>query len=123
MMLCTVRSAERVVFEGPVERVVARSPYGEFAVMGGHAPLVAVLVPGVVRIQAEGKEHVIVCRGGTVDVTPQHVTLLVERPHTLEEIDVDVLRAQLASDAAQLGPSAEETEFLELLCRVKEQYG
>ena len=123
-MHCTVRSADRTLVDGNAERIVARSPHGEFAVMDGHAPILAVLVPGVIRLQIDGEERVIVCKGGTFSLADKSVTVLVERPYTLEEIDPDFLQIQLAKLQAE-EPSAslsEEIAYLELLCRVKETH-
>lgn len=123
-MHCIVRSADRTLVDGNAERIVARSPHGEFAVMDGHAPILAVLVPGVIRLQIDGEERVIVCKGGTFSLADKSVTVLVEQPYTLEEIDPDSLRVQLAKLQAE-EPSAslsEEIAYLELLCRVKETH-
>lgn len=120
-MRCTVRSASRIVFDGEAERIVARSPHGEFAVLEGHAPLLAVLVPGVVRLMADGQDVVIVCRGGTVDAVPGKVTLLVEDPYTLDEIDTDAVQARLAELHAD-GSAQEDAHYLQLLCEVKDRH-
>jgi len=123
-MHCIVRSADRTLVDGNAERIVARSPHGEFAVMDGHAPILAVLVPGVIRVQIDGAEHAIVCKGGTFSLADKSVTVLVERPYTLEEIDPDSLQVQLAKLQSE-EPSAslsEEIAYLELLCRVKETH-
>ena len=123
-MHCTVRSADRTLVDGNAERIVARSPHGEFAVMDGHAPILAVLVPGVIRLQIDGAAHAIVCKGGTFSLADKSVSVLVERPYTLEEIDPDSLQVQLAELQAE-EPSAsllEEIAYLELLCRMKETH-
>ena len=123
-MHCTVRSADRTLVDGNAERIVARSPHGEFAVKDGHAPIRAVLVPGVIRLQIDGTERAIVCKGGTFSLADKSVTVLVEQPYTLEEIDPDSLQAQLAKLQSE-EPSAslsEEIAYLELLCRVKETH-
>lgn len=124
-MNCVVRSADRILVEGNAQRIVARSPHGEFGVMEGHAPILAVLVPGTVRLQMDGEERIIACKGGTFSLSNQSATVLVERPYTLEEIDPVALRAKI--DALQTqAPSAslsEEIAYLELLCRVKETHG
>lgn len=123
-MHCTVRSADRTLVDGNAERIVARSPHGEFAVMDGHAPILAVLVPGVIRLQIDGEELIIVCKGGTFSLADKSVTVLVEQPYTLEEIEPDSLHIQLAKlQASESSPSlSEEIAYLELLCRVKETH-
>ena len=123
-MHCIVRSADRTLFDGNAERIVARSPHGEFAVMDGHAPILAVLVPGVIRLQIDGVERVIVCKGGTFSLMDKTVTVLVERPYSSEEIDVESLRSQLSALQTETPSTSlsEEIAYLELLCRVKESH-
>ena len=124
-MRCIVRSADRTLYEGDADRIVARSPYGEFAVLDGHAPILAVLVAGVIRLHSAETEHTFVCKGGTFNLADDHATVLVERPFTLEEIDPLSIREQLAT--LQTGEPSEEIDseevaYLELLCRVKENH-
>ena len=123
-MHCTLRSADQTLIDADAERIVARSPHGEFAVMDGHAPILAVLVPGVIRVQINGTERTIVCKGGTFSLVDKSVTVLVEQPYTLEEIDPDSLRVQISKlQAAESSASlSEEIAYLELLCRVKETH-
>ncbi|MFC2105988.1 FoF1 ATP synthase subunit delta/epsilon [Candidatus Bipolaricaulota bacterium] len=125
-MHCIVRSADRTFYNGDAERIVARSPHGEFAVMNGHAPILAVLVTGVIRLQAAGAEHTFVCKGGTFTLADNQATVLVERPFTLEEIDPVAIREQLTSlrnVESSGGIDSEEVSYLEHLCRVKERHG
>jgi len=124
-MHCIVRSADRTLYIGDTERIVARSPHGEFAVLNGHAPILAVLVPGVIRLQTAEGELVVVCKGGTFNLADNHATVLVERPYKLDEIDLSAIREQLATlqtDKASGGIDLEEVTYLELLCRVKETH-
>ena len=67
-MHCQVRSAERTFFDGEATMVVARSGRGEFAVMDGHAPLLASLADAPLRIKAGGDEVVLACYGGALRV-------------------------------------------------------
>jgi len=124
-MRCIVRSADRTLYEGDAERIVVRSPHGEFAVLDGHAPILAVLVPGAIRLHSAGTEHTFVCKGGTFNLTDNHAIVLVERPFTLEEIDPVSIREQLTTLQTE-EPSeeidSEELAYLELLCRVKENH-
>lgn len=124
-MHCIIRSADRTLYAGEAERIVARSPHGEFAVLDGHAPILAVLIAGVIRLLAGETEHVFVCKGGTFNLVDNQATILVERPFTLEEIDPVAIREQLAATQTE-SPSEtsdqDEAAYLELLCRVKESH-
>lgn len=126
-MHCIVRSADRTVFDGDVSHVVAKSPHGEFAVMENHAPLLAVLIPGVVRLHSADDEDIrIACSGGTFDFTDNCATFLVERPSRLDEIDVATLRSRLqslGSDPSGNAEASDETDHLEMLIRLKENHG
>jgi len=124
-MHCTVRSADCTLYDGDAHHVVARSPHGEFAVMDNHAPLLAVLAPGVVRIHgADATETRIVCVGGTFDFSDNRATLLVERPQPVNEIDASGVRNRLSalrSETSADSDPSEEVAYLELLLHAKER--
>jgi len=75
-MHCQLQSPERMLFDGEAKIVVAHSPEGEFAVMNGHAPLLAALGPSPLRIKTEDEEHVFALSGGVLQVTKDGVTIL-----------------------------------------------
>jgi len=126
-MRCQLRSANRTLYDGDASMVVAQSPRGEFAIMNGHAPLLAVLAQGPIRIHTEETEQVYVCRGGTLRVAGNEATLLVESAVSIDEIDVEQARQQLAAsgDAEGTEPpsAAAEREYLRALLAAKERYG
>jgi F0F1-type ATP synthase epsilon subunit len=95
--------------------------------MDNHAPLLAVLPPGVIRYQiSSGAEESIVCNGGTFELAENQAALLVEQPYRLDEIDTAAIRAQLAtiqeSGSDGTAPSGDRV-YLELLLRTKESHG
>lgn len=123
-MHCQLRSADRTYFDGDASMIVARSPRGEFAVMEAHAPLLAVLDRGTIRIQTDGGARVFVCEPGTLRTVGDRITLLVELAVPLEEIELSDVKAQMSQlDASSEEESAEEREHLMLLQDVKERYG
>ena len=123
-MHCQLRSADRTFFDGDASMVVAQSPRGEFAILDGHAPLLAVLDGGPVRIHTADETRVFACRRGTLRTTGDRVSLLVESAVPVEEIDLSDIEAR----ASKLGEGddvadVEEKEHLALLRTVKERYG
>jgi len=123
-MHCQLRSADRILFDGSASIVVARSPRGEFAVMDGHAPLLAVLEAGPIRIEAEDGQRVFAARHGTLRTTGDRVSVLVDFGVPLEEIDLDDVTSQLNASEEGEGPlEADERAYLAVLRQVKEQYG
>lgn len=125
-MDCVIRSADRTLYDGKASRVVARSPHGEFAVMDGHAPILAVLSAGAVRVQSDSQEFILVCKQGTFTSDGDRVTILVERPALLDEIDVAKIRDSLATqknEGASDRMSPEDVAYFEALCQAKERHG
>jgi F-type H+-transporting ATPase subunit epsilon len=102
-------SPEKLVFAGEVEHVVVPGTEGDFGVMAGHAPLIAMLRPGVLSILG-AKEQRFVLKGGFAEVNPQGLTVLADYAVPVEEVDRDVLAGQIkdleedVADAAQ-GPA------------------
>jgi len=121
-MRCHLRSADRTWFDGEASKVVAESPRGEFAILDGHAPLLAVLAPGPIRIEAEDTERVFASFGGTLRTDRDTVTLLVESAVPIEKIDPEAIRRRIAElDSTDNGSQAERRR-LELLLQIKERH-
>ena len=95
-MRCELMTPERRLFSGEAEMVVARSPRGEFGVMNGHAPLLAALVPGEVRVKTAEGEHGFVVAAGLLRVGTDGVTILAQDAVPREEIDLARVRARIA---------------------------
>src|SRR5438874_11528781 len=69
-------SPERLAFSGEGEHVVVPGSEGEFGVLAHHAPLLAVMRPGILSILGPGQQHRIVACGGLADVAPDGLTEL-----------------------------------------------
>lgn len=54
----SVVSAERKLWSGQAQQVVAKTVDGEIGILPGHQPLLALLAPGVVSVTTEEKERV-----------------------------------------------------------------
>jgi F-type H+-transporting ATPase subunit epsilon len=95
-------SAEREIYSGVVEMVIATGEYGELGITPGHAPLLTVLKPGEVRITHQsGRQDVYYVSGGMLEVQPYYVTILadeVERADHLDEAAALAVKAR-AEDA------------------------
>ena len=74
-----VISPERTLFEGPADSVIAPAWDGELGILRGHAPLMALLGSGDLRVrQGNDTEHFHV-EGGFLQVVDNVVTVLSER--------------------------------------------
>ena len=73
----TIVSPARLVFEGPVAMVEVPGAEGDMGVLPHHAPLLAMLRPGIVTVHGADKAvQRFKVTSGYVDVTPQGCTLL-----------------------------------------------
>jgi F-type H+-transporting ATPase subunit epsilon len=85
---CEVVTAERTVFEGDVNMVVAPGIEGQLGILPHHAPLMTALTFGELIIHREGQEdEFIAIGGGFMEVGPEHVTVLADSAERAEEID------------------------------------
>ena len=83
-----VVSAERSLFSGEAEFVVAPGQAGELGIYPRYTPLLTQLKPGAVRIQNGGQEELIYVSGGMLEVQPDRITILSDtaiRGHDLDE--------------------------------------
>jgi len=87
-MHCDIVSAEKSIFSGLVEMVIAAGSVGDLGIAPGHAPLLTGLKPGIVRlIMADGEEEVFYVSGGYLEVQRGTVTLLTDT--ATRAVDVD----------------------------------
>lgn len=82
-----VVSAERVVFTGDADMVVAPGAAGVLGILPRHAALMTTLAPGVLRIKQDGDEVVMAVSGGFLEVNNNHIQVLTDAAERAEEID------------------------------------
>ena len=87
-------SPEQLVFSGEVEHVVVPGSEGEFGVLAQHAPLIAMLRPGILKILGPNEQQFVV-RGGFAEVNPQGLTVLADFAVPVDDLDRDVLAGQI----------------------------
>lgn len=93
-------SPERLVYSGAVAEVIVPGSEGEFGVLAGHAPFIAMLKPGVLTIKGDGSPKRYFVRGGFAEVNLAGLTILAEEAIPAEEIDAGIL-AQHIKDAEE----------------------
>ncbi|MET3589212.1 F-type H+-transporting ATPase subunit epsilon [Bartonella silvatica] len=102
-------SPEKIVFSEQVVSVVLPSASGALTVMAHHAPLVASVILGSVRVRTSLGETLFAVCGGVVNVTFSGCSLLVERVVRVENLSWDVLEQQILQVRAALeGASSDE---------------
>lgn len=89
-------AADRTVWSGQASMVVAKTADGDIGVLRHHAPLLSVLVEGLVEIDAvEGDRLVAAVDGGFLSVANNRVSILSENAVLAADIDVEAARAAL----------------------------
>ena len=90
-------SPERELWAGTAEMVSAKTLEGDVGVLGGHQPLLGVLVEGgVVRVRrgGEGNDLAAAVNGGFLSVSDDQVSILAEDAELGSEVDVESARRE-----------------------------
>lgn len=107
---CDIVSAEKSIFSGLVQMVVASGSLGDLGVGPGHAALLTALTPGPVRlILPDDEEEVFYVSGGFLEVQQNVVTLLADT--ALRAHDVDEAAAAQAMEEAERAIANHGAEF------------
>ena len=94
-----VVTAEREVFSGEVDSVLAPGIEGELGILPRHAPLVAMLQAGELRFRRADEETNLAIGGGFLEVANNRVIVLADSAERADEIDL--ARAQEAQERAR----------------------
>ena len=76
-------TAQSTVYEGEADMVVAPAWDGELGILRGHAPLMALLGEGEMRVTRDGAEERFLVAGGFLQVADDVVSVLSERAEKL----------------------------------------
>ncbi len=81
-------SAEKLLHTGEADCVVVTAEHGELGILPQHAPLLARLKPGQVRVlQKNQPEEVFYVSGGMLEVQPNSVTVLADTAERADNLD------------------------------------
>jgi len=88
-------SPERLLFAGHVDQVDVPGLEGDFGVLSGHAPIVAVVRPGIVTMLAGTDREKFVVFGGLAEFVQEELTILANSATSVEELDLAELRTRI----------------------------
>ena len=95
----SVVTPEREIFNAPVNSLQAPGMEGSFGVLANHAPMVAALLPGLVRItDADGRELRLFVGGGFFQISNNTAQLLADSAEFASDINAE--RAKQAEERA-----------------------
>jgi F-type H+-transporting ATPase subunit epsilon len=131
-MSVSIVSPEEELWRGEAEMVVARSPEGEFAILHGHIPFLAALVPGRVAVVSGNEREEFFVSGGFLEASKSqdrdstsdqgdghdyHVIVLADHAEDLHNIDIAEARRRL--EEAQRKAADREDDLAEARMRIE----
>jgi F-type H+-transporting ATPase subunit epsilon len=93
---------EGAAFEGEAEMLIVPGAAGEIGVLARHAPLVAMLKAGEIRVKAGGEWQAFAAGPGYFKVQQDRALVLVDDAVRAEEIDVEEARREAEEAKALL---------------------
>lgn len=95
-------AADALVWSGEASRVIARTTEGDLGVLPGHAPVLSVLVPGIVDVvTTAGESWIASIDGGFLSVAHDRVSILAERASISHDLTLEQAREELARQKAE----------------------
>ncbi|MCZ2203630.1 F0F1 ATP synthase subunit epsilon [Bartonella sp. A05] len=89
-------SPEKLVFSEEVTSVVLPSASGYLTIMAHHAPLMASIVPGSIRVFTSSGEKLFAILGGVVDITSSGCSLLAETVVAIDHLSFEDLERRIS---------------------------
>ncbi|MGE5240862.1 MAG: F0F1 ATP synthase subunit epsilon [Bacteroidota bacterium] len=80
-------SAEKEIYSGTAEMVFAPLVTGEVGILPRHAPLIARMKPGEVRVRSGADDLSFYVSGGLLEVQPHMVTVLADTAARAKDLD------------------------------------
>lgn len=117
-------SAEGEIFAGEAEMVFVPAKEGELGITPRHAPLLALLKAGEVRVKTADQELSVFVGGGALEIQPNRVTVLADT--AIRAADIDEAAAMAAKQRAEEALAGkvdkmEQAEALAELSRIAAQ--
>ena len=98
----SLTTPDGAVFEDEAEMVIVPGAAGEIGVLARHAPLVAMLKAGEIRVRAQGEWQSFAAGPGYFKVQQDRAIVLVDDAVRAEEIDVEQARREVEEARAML---------------------
>ena len=111
---------EKVLFEGDVRSVVAPAVDGMLGVLGGHAPLMAALGSGVLKLTTGSDNSYYAVSGGFLQVKDNSVIVLADKAVNGAGVDLTEERDRLARLEISYGSADERVEKRRLGAELEE---
>ncbi len=103
-------AADRLVWSGEATQVIARTTEGDVGVLPNHAPMLSLMVDGVVDVTtADDETWIAAVDAGFLSVAGNRISILAEHAEMAHDIDLERARHDLerAQDAGENSDGAE----------------
>jgi len=104
-------AADRLVWSGEATMVIARTTEGDVGILPNHAPMLSLMVDGVVDVRtSDGETWIAAVDAGFLSVAHNRISILSEHAEMSHEIDLEKARADLerAQSAGENDDAADE---------------
>jgi F-type H+-transporting ATPase subunit epsilon len=89
-------AADRLVWSGEARMVVARTTEGDVGILANHAPMLSLMVDGIVDVTtADGETWIAAVDAGFLSVAANRISILAEHAEMSHEIDLEKARGDL----------------------------
>ena len=116
----SVVSAQEELLTGTAEMIVAHASHGDLGICPGHAPLLAELLPGPVRVINGSNEESFYVSGGMIEVQPEGVSILADTAARAADLDeAAVLKAKEEAERL-MKENKSEVDYADLTAQLAE---
>ena len=103
-------SADRLVWSGEASMIIARTSEGDVGILPGHAPMLSVMVDGVIDVTTtDGETWIAAVDAGFLSVADNRVSVLAEHAEVAHDIDLEKAKADLER-AEKAGENSENQQ-------------
>jgi F-type H+-transporting ATPase subunit epsilon len=88
-------SPEKLAFSGEVDQVDVPGIEGDFGVLAGHAPVVAVIRPGILTVITGSTRQKVIVLGGLAEVSEKGLTVLADVATSMDDLDRAAFASQI----------------------------
>ncbi len=102
-------SPERLLISADVREVLVPGSEGDFTVLPMHAPVIAMLRPGILRVPGHGGPlQEVYVRGGLADVGPERLIVLAEQALPLADVDAAFIAREIETAEKDVAAAHDE---------------
>ena len=96
LMQVELVAADRLVWSGEAKMVIARTTEGDVGILPNHAPVLSLMVHGLVDVQtSDGETWIAAVDSGFLSVANNRISILSEHAEMSHDIDLEKARADL----------------------------